>query len=91
MERKRIDDLEPGPLPSPKQVDRFGFLKQEHNSSPDVTTKNRSTNVNERYAFIDSSIISLTFCFSLSRIVLIMRCGYPTISGRKGELENGGR
>lgn len=57
MERKLIDDFEPGPLPSPKQLDRFGFLKQEPNSSPDTLTKNRSTHVNERYAFIHGSII----------------------------------
>ncbi|CAK9320059.1 unnamed protein product [Citrullus colocynthis] len=48
MERKTIDDFEPGPLPSPRQLDRFGFLKQEHNSSSDALTKNRSTHVNER-------------------------------------------
>ncbi|XP_023544880.1 EVI5-like protein isoform X1 [Cucurbita pepo subsp. pepo] len=48
MERKTIDDFEPGPLPSPRQVDRFGFLKQEHNSSPDAITKIRSTHVQER-------------------------------------------
>lgn len=91
MERKTIDDFEPGPLPSPRQLDRFGFLKQEHNSSSDALTKNRSTHVNERYAFIDGSIISSMFCFSLPKIKLIMHCGYPIISGRKGEFENGGR
>lgn len=48
MERKTIDGFEPGPLPSPRQVDRFGFLKQEHNSSPDAITKIRSTHVQER-------------------------------------------
>ena len=67
MERNTIDDFEPGPLPSPRQLDRFGFLKKEHNSSSDALTKNRST-VNERYGFIDGSIISSAFCFSLSGI-----------------------
>uniref|UniRef100_A0A9I9D875 Rab-GAP TBC domain-containing protein n=1 Tax=Cucumis melo TaxID=3656 RepID=A0A9I9D875_CUCME len=47
MERNTIDDFEPGPLPSPRQLDRFGFLKKEQNSSSDALTKNRST-VNER-------------------------------------------
>lgn len=82
MERKTIDDFEPGPLPSPKQLDRFGFLKQEHNSSSDAITKNRST-VNERYPFIYGSIISSTFCFSLSRIELIMHCDILQFQGGK--------
>ncbi|XP_068636937.1 uncharacterized protein [Aristolochia californica] len=36
MERKRaIDEFEPGPLPSPKPLDRFGFVKQECSNSPE--------------------------------------------------------
>ncbi|CAK7335161.1 unnamed protein product [Dovyalis caffra] len=42
MEKKRIDDYEPGPLPSPRQLDRFGFVKQEIHNSQDGLTKGRS-------------------------------------------------
>ncbi|KAB5561064.1 hypothetical protein DKX38_006021 [Salix brachista] len=41
MEKKRLDDYEPGPLPSPRKMDRFGFLKQENNNPPDGLTKGR--------------------------------------------------
>ncbi|KAJ1380797.1 Rab-GTPase-TBC domain [Sesbania bispinosa] len=33
MEKKRLDDYEPGPVPSPKALDRFGFVKQDANAS----------------------------------------------------------
>ncbi|KAJ9682986.1 hypothetical protein PVL29_018823 [Vitis rotundifolia] len=48
MERKRIDDYEPGPIPSPKPVDRFGFIKQEFNTSPEGLSKSRTANDHER-------------------------------------------
>ncbi|KAF3329713.1 Ecotropic viral integration site 5 [Carex littledalei] len=49
MEKKRItDDLEPGPTPSPKAVDRFGFFKQEQSNSPEGITKSRSTREKEK-------------------------------------------
>ena len=51
MERKRIDDYEPGPIPSPKPLDRFGFIKQEFNTSPEGLSKSRTANDHERYAF----------------------------------------
>ena len=41
MEKKIIDDYEPGPLPSPRKMDRFGFLKQEINNPPDGLAKGR--------------------------------------------------
>uniref|UniRef100_A0A2N9IP30 Rab-GAP TBC domain-containing protein n=1 Tax=Fagus sylvatica TaxID=28930 RepID=A0A2N9IP30_FAGSY len=41
MEKKRIDDSEPGPVPPPAPLDRFGFVKQEPNNSPDGLAKGR--------------------------------------------------
>ncbi|KAI8005194.1 hypothetical protein LOK49_LG08G01044 [Camellia lanceoleosa] len=41
MEKKKIDDYEPIPIPHVR-VDRFGFVIQELNDSPDGLTKNRS-------------------------------------------------
>lgn len=52
MEKKRMDDYEPGPVPSPRPLDRFGFVKPELNSSPDGLIKGRSACEYERYAFI---------------------------------------
>lgn len=47
MEKKRTsDESEPGPI-LPSQVDRFGFIKQEQNSSEGLT-KTWSTNEHER-------------------------------------------
>ncbi|KAL9427563.1 hypothetical protein AB3S75_029700 [Citrus x aurantiifolia] len=42
MEKRRIDDCEPGPVPSPRPVDRFGFVKQEHGSPHEGVIKGRS-------------------------------------------------
>ncbi|XP_014516604.1 EVI5-like protein [Vigna radiata var. radiata] len=47
MEKKRLDDYEPGPVPSPKPVDRFGFVKQD--STSDGLVKSRSAYEYERY------------------------------------------
>ncbi|XP_047158128.1 TBC1 domain family member 10A-like [Vigna umbellata] len=47
MEKKRLDDYEPGPVPSPKGVDRFGFVKQDNTS--DGLVKSRSAYEYERY------------------------------------------
>ena len=49
MERRRIDDYEPGPVPSPRPLDRFGFVKQERSSSPERVIKSRSTIEFEKY------------------------------------------
>ncbi|KAK7273219.1 hypothetical protein RIF29_14268 [Crotalaria pallida] len=46
MEKKRIDD-EPGPVPSPRALDRFGFVKQDINTS-DTIVKNKSAYEYER-------------------------------------------
>lgn len=51
MEKKQIDDYEPGPVPSPRPLDRFGFVKQEVNNSPEGLTKSRSAQEFERYDF----------------------------------------
>ncbi|KAJ3677513.1 hypothetical protein LUZ60_003237 [Juncus effusus] len=51
MEKKKvIDDMEPGPAPSPRSVDRFGFIKQDQAQPalPDGITKSRSTHERER-------------------------------------------
>lgn len=48
MEKKRLDDYEPGPVPSPRALDRFGFVKQDVNSS-DGVIKSRSAYEYERY------------------------------------------
>ena len=48
MERKRIDDYEPTPIPSPKPLDKFGFIKKELNTSPKGLSKSRTTNDHER-------------------------------------------
>ena len=48
MERKRIDDYELGPIPFPKPLDRFGFIKQEFNTFPKGLSKGRTTNDHER-------------------------------------------
>lgn len=49
MEKKKIDEYEPGPPPSPRPLDRFGFVKQEVNNSPHGLTKGRSAYEFERY------------------------------------------
>lgn len=51
MERKRIcDEFEPGPLPPTRPLDRFGFVKQELNYSPEGLAKSSSNYERERYA-----------------------------------------
>lgn len=52
MEKKKIDDYEPGPVPLPRPLDRFGFVKQELNNSPDGLTKGKPAYENERYTFL---------------------------------------
>lgn len=49
MEKKRIDDYEPGPVPSPRALDRFGFVKQDANTSDAVVKTSRSAYEYERY------------------------------------------
>ena len=53
MEKKRIDDYEPGPVPSPRALDRFGFVKQELNNSSEALTKSRSANEYQRCVLFD--------------------------------------
>ncbi|KAJ4825144.1 hypothetical protein Tsubulata_008680 [Turnera subulata] len=45
MEKRRIDDCEPGPLPSPRPLDRFGFII---NGSPEGVSKGKSAYALER-------------------------------------------
>lgn len=59
MEKRRIDDCEPGPVPSPRPVDRFGFVKQEHGSPHEGVIKSRSAIQFERYT--SSLVISSEF------------------------------
>lgn len=53
MERRRgIDDYEVGPVPPQRPLDRFGFIKQDVNSStPEGLAKSRLVVEYERYAF----------------------------------------
>ncbi|KAK4765941.1 hypothetical protein SAY87_007583 [Trapa incisa] len=48
MEKRRIDEYEPGPVPPFRAVDRFGFIKGEVNNSPESLNKVRSANYYER-------------------------------------------
>lgn len=48
MEKKRLDDYEPGPIPSPRSLDRFGFVKQDVITN-DGILKSRSANESARY------------------------------------------
>lgn len=62
MEKKKLDDHEPRLIPSPRAVDRFGFVKQEATTSSDGLIKSRSANGNERY-FVPTSFFYF-FLFS---------------------------
>lgn len=42
MEKKRTDDYEPSPVPSPRALDRFGFIKQDANTSEGAAKTSRS-------------------------------------------------
>ncbi|OWM64461.1 EVI5-like protein [Punica granatum] len=48
MENRRIEEGEPGPLPPLRPLDRFGFIKDEVNNSPEGLNKVRSANYYER-------------------------------------------
>jgi len=48
MEKKRLDDYEPGPVPSPRALDRFGFVKQDVSTS-DGLGRSRSAYEYARY------------------------------------------
>eukprot|EP00262_Sarcandra_glabra_P019537 TRINITY_DN7389_c0_g1_i2.p1 TRINITY_DN7389_c0_g1~~TRINITY_DN7389_c0_g1_i2.p1 ORF type:complete len:372 (-),score=56.22 TRINITY_DN7389_c0_g1_i2:91-1206(-) len=49
MDRKRTsEEFEPGPVPPAKPLDRFGFVKQDQNTSPDSLMKGRLTREQER-------------------------------------------
>ena len=56
MAKKRIDDHEPGPVPPPAPLDRFGFVKRELSYSHDGSMKERSAYEYERFAFLLSII-----------------------------------
>ena len=47
MEKKKIDEHEPGPS-SPKPVDRFGFIKADNGNSPDALKRSKSAFEYER-------------------------------------------
>lgn len=50
MEKMKVsEELEPGPLPPLRQVDRFGFVKQDQTNSPEGSAKSRHVNEHERY------------------------------------------
>ncbi|GAB2299881.1 hypothetical protein Dimus_033931 [Dionaea muscipula] len=43
MERKKVDNHEAGPVLTPKQVDRFGYIKPENNNSPEGFSRSKPT------------------------------------------------
>ncbi|GAB2210878.1 hypothetical protein Droror1_Dr00016166 [Drosera rotundifolia] len=47
-DRRKIEDSQMGSLPSPKQVDRFGFIKSENSNGPEGLSKNKSASESER-------------------------------------------
>ena len=49
MEKKRTDDYEPSPVPSPRALDRFGFIKQDANTSEGGAKTSRSAYEYEKY------------------------------------------
>lgn len=70
MEKKRIDDYEPGPVPSPRPLDRFGFVKQDVNNSSEALTKGRSANEYERFVlFFDRTVFKF---FNLDECEMLM-------------------
>ena len=48
MERKGINNYEPGPIPSPKPLDKFGFIKPKFNTTPEGLSKSWTANDHER-------------------------------------------
>ncbi|KAK6913442.1 Rab-GTPase-TBC domain [Dillenia turbinata] len=48
MEKQRIDEYEAGLVPSPRGVDRFGFVKQDNSSIADALNKSRLANEHQR-------------------------------------------
>ncbi|KAI4306611.1 hypothetical protein L6164_029872 [Bauhinia variegata] len=48
MEKARIDGIDPGPVPSPRELDRFGFVKQDGNISSDGFVKSGAAYEYER-------------------------------------------
>ena len=50
MEKKRVEDHEVEPAP-PIKVDKFGFVKQDQNSSEGGLTRTKSAFEFERYQF----------------------------------------
>lgn len=62
MEKKRIDDYEPSPVPSPRSLDRFGFVKQDANTS-DSLIKSRAAFEYERYFCSCPVDLCASLCF----------------------------
>lgn len=62
MERKKIDELEPGPVPPARPVDRFGFVVPEENKTSQGSINKKIINEQERYAvhFYENFVISST-------------------------------
>jgi hypothetical protein len=56
MEKKRNDDYEPGPVPSPRGLDRFGFIKQDASTSEGGVKTSRSAYEYERYFFFRTAL-----------------------------------
>lgn len=61
MEKKRTDDYEPSTVPEPRALDRFGFIKQDANTSEGVAKTSRSAHEYERYV-VFSLLLIMCFC-----------------------------
>jgi len=58
MEKKRLDDYESGPVPSPRALDRFGFVKQ------DVSTSDGLVRSRSAYEYVRYFVFLLLICVS---------------------------
>jgi len=90
MERKRVDDNDPGPTSSSRPVDRFGFIKSENSNSPEALKRSKSTFEFERYFYGDhpscckdwlkawnSLVVLDSWCCQVWAIVELAHMEYP--------------
>lgn len=66
MEKKRNDDYETGPLPSPRSLDRFGFVKPDANTSEGVVKTSRSAYEYEKYVVFSLAALCVSVFLSMN-------------------------